>query len=522
MTVVVIGGGHNGLAAAFYLGRAGLKPIVIEQRATVGGGAITAELHPGFTCPTLTHHAAIRSDIAAEMDLTRHGLEVLRPAVDVFIPSADGPAAAMYVDTNRTAEELRATQPRDAEAFVRYRAAVSAVGSVVDALMTVPPPDVDHPDSRDLWNLLGAGRRFRALGKQDSYRLLRWTPMPVADFATEWFESPLLRAAVCGSGVSGTMLGPRSAGSTLVHLLRDAHRRMSGGRTQVRGGPGALTHAMAAAARGAGADIRVGARVDRIAVANGAVTAVTVGGRDIAADAVVSAADSKATCLGLLDPVDLSPDFLSKMGNFRSAGTVAKVNLALSALPSFGATVGATNAEFLSGSIHIGPDVDVIERAFDDAKYGELSEHPWLDVTIPSVLDPSLVPPGAHVMSVYVHYAPYRLRGADWSSMKDTVLTRTLAVLERYAPGIKGLVIAAEVITPAELESTYGFAGGHIFHGELSIDQLFTMRPLLGYGGYNTPIRGLYLCGGGTHPGGFMSGGSGKLAVNALLASLKP
>ncbi len=517
MTVVVIGGGHNGLAAAFYLGRAGLKPIVIEQRATVGGGAITGELHPGFKCPTLTHHAAIRSDIAAEMHLARHGLEVLRPVVDVFIPAPDGPPAVLYIDANRTADALRATTPRDAEAYLTYRAAMSAVGGVIDTLLTVPPPDVNQPDSRDLWNLLTAGRRFRALGKQDGYRLLRWAPMPVADFATEWFESPLLRAAVCGSGVSGTMLGPRSAGSTLVHLLRDAHRRLSGGRTHVRGGPGALTHAMAAAARGAGADIRVGSRVDRIVVSNGAVTAVTIDGRDIAADAVMSAADTKATCLGLLDPVDLSPDFLSKMGNFRSAGTVAKVNLALSALPSF----GAANAELLSGSIHIGPDVDVIERAFDHAKYGELSEHPWLDVTIPSVLDPSLVPPGAHVMSVYVHYAPYRLRGAGWDSMKDTVLTRTLAVLERYAPGLKALVIAAEVITPAELESTYGFAGGHMFHGELSIDQLFTMRPLLGYGGYTTPVRGLYLCGGGAHPGGFMSGVSGKLAVNALLASLK-
>ncbi len=517
MTVVVIGGGHNGLAAAFYLARAGLKPIVIEQRSTVGGGAITGELQPGFKCPTLTHHAAIGSDIAAEMDLARHGLDVLRPVVDVFIPAPDGPAAVMYVDAARTADALRPTAPRDAEAFLKYRAAMTAVGGVVEALLTAPPPDVDSLDPRDLWNLLGVGRRFRALGKQDAYRLLRWAPMPVADFVTEWFESPLLRAAVCGSGVSGTMLGPRSAGSTLVHLLRDAHRRMSGGRMQVRGGPGALTQAMAAAARGAGADIRVGSRVDRIAVANGAVTAVTVDGRDIASDAVVSAADPKATCLGLLDPLDLSPDFLSKMGNVRSAGTVAKVNLALSALPSF----GAANAELLSGSIHIGPDVDAIEHAFDHAKYGELSEEPWLDVTIPSVLDPSLVPPGAHVMSVYVHYAPYRLRGASWDLMKEMVLTRTMAMLERYAPGIGALVIAAEVITPAELESTYGFVGGHMFHGELSIDQLFTMRPLLGFGGYSTPVRGLYLCGSGTHPGGFMSGVSGKLAVNAVLTGMK-
>jgi phytoene dehydrogenase-like protein len=517
MTVVVIGAGHNGLSAAFYLARAGLKPIVVEQSATVGGGAITGELHPGFTCPTLTHHASIRSDIAGEMDLSKHGLEVLRPAVDVFIPALDGASAVMYADTDRTAAQLRASGARDAEAFLRYRAATSAIGGVLEALLTVPPPHVDEPDARDLWNLLTAGRRFRSLGKQDGYRLLRWAPMPVADFATEWFESPLLRAAICGSGVSGTMLGPRSAGSTLVHLLRQTNRRIAGGHGHIRGGPGALTRAMAAAATGAGADIRVGHRVDRIAVANGAVTAVAIDGQDIAADAVVSAIDPKTTFLKLLDPLDLSPDFLAKMGNFRAAGTVAKVNLALSALPSF----GATSAELLSGSIHIGEDVDVIERAFDHAKYGELSEHPWLDVTIPSVLDPSLVPPGAHVMSIYVHYAPFRLRGADWDSMSEAVLTRTLATLERVAPGIKALVVAAQVITPQELESTYGFGGGHIFHGELAIDQLFTMRPLLGYSGYRTPIRGLYLCGAGTHPGGFMSGSSGKLAANTLLASVK-
>jgi phytoene dehydrogenase-like protein len=516
MTVVVIGAGHNGLTAAFYLARAGLKPIVVEQGA-IGGGAITAELHPGFRCPTLNHHASIRSDIAAEMDLSKHGLEVLRPAVDVFIPAQNAPPAVIYGDTGRTIEDLRAFSARDAEAFPKYRSAMSALGGVLESLMAVSPPDIDTPGSSDLWNLLNAGRRFRALGKRDGYRLLRWGPMPVADFAAEWFQSPQLSAAVCGSGVSGTMLGPRSAGSTLVHMLREVHRRMAGGRAQIRGGPGALTQAIAAAATAAGADIRVNSRVDGIAIADGRLTGVVIDGRDVATDAVISTADPKTTCLKLLDPLHLSPDFLGKIGAFRAAGTVAKVNLALSSLPSF----GAQNAEILSGSIHIGSDIDTIERAFDHAKYGELSDEPWLDVTIPSVLDPSLVPPGAHVMSIYVHYAPFRLRGQEWESQRDAVLTRTLAVLERYAPGIKGLIVASQVVTPKDLESTHGFWGGHIFHGELAIDQLFTMRPLLGYGGYQTPIRGLYLGGAGTHPGGFMSGLSGKLAARALLASMK-
>ena len=517
MTVLVIGGGHNGLAAAFYLARAGLKPIVLEQRDNVGGGAVTGELHPGFRCPTLAHHASIRTDIAGDMNLRAHGLELLRPPVDVLVSTPEGPSAVIYSDTRRTAQQLGTSSQRDSEAFIQYRSTLEAITNLIGPLLTLPPPDIDGPAARDLWNLLGLGRQFRLLRKQDAYRLLRWISMPIADFADEWFESPLLRAALCGSGTSGTILGPRSAGSALVHLLRESHRRLAGGGLQIRGGPGALTAAMAAAAKDAGAEIRTGAHVERIQVENGTVTSVSVDGQRIAAEAVLSTADPQTTFLRLMDPIDLSPDFVAKIGSYRSTGTVAKVNLALSALPSF----GAPNAELLSGSIHLGHDPDILERAFDHAKYGEMSDDPWLEVTIPSVLDPSLVPPGAHVLSAYVHYAPFRLRGSEWRAVRDMVLTRTLTVLQRYAPGIERLIVAAQVITPQELESVYGFAGGHMFHGELSANQLFMMRPVLGYGRYTTPIRGLYLGGAGTHPGGFMSGGNGKLAVEALLSSAK-
>ena len=514
MKVVIIGGGHNGLTAAFYLARAGLKPVVLERRATVGGGAVTGELHPGFTCPTLAHHASIRSDIASDMRLPKHGLEWLRPAVDVFIPVAGTPGVAVYADDARAVDHLRDRDAREADALRRYRASLSALTAVLDPLLASAPPDIDEPDRHDLWNLLNVGRRFRALGKQDAYRLLRWAPMPIADFASEWFDSAPLRAAVCGSGVSGTMLGPRSAGSTLVHLLRETHRRAGGGTLQVRGGPGALTRAVAAAARDAGAEVRTGARVDGINVERGRVVSVTVSDGELPADAVVSAVDPRTTFLSLLDPLVLSPDFLLKMGHYRSAGTVAKVNLALSALPGF----GAPNAELLSGRIQIGADPDTLERAFDHAKYGEISYEPWLDVTIPSILDPSLVPPGAHVMSVYFHCAPYRLHNGDPASAKDVILSRTLNVLERHAPGISALTVAAQVLTPADLETDYGFAGGHMFHGELALDQLFTMRPLLGHARYGSPVHGLYLCGAGTHPGGFMSGVSGRLAAARVLA----
>ena len=311
------------------------------------------------------------------------------------------------------------------------------------SLLKSPPPDIDHPGARDLWNLLKTGREFRALEKKSRYRLLRWGPMPVADLTREWFTSELLCAAIAGPAVSGTMTGPRSAGSGLVLLLHEATRQLAGGAWRARGGPGVLTQAMASAARSAGADIRTSARVDQILVANDRVSAVIAGGQRIDAAAVVSAIDPKTTFLRLIDPADLAPDFLSKVRNYRAAGTIAKVNLALSALPSFG-----SSAESLAGRIHIGPQLDYLERAFDHAKYGEMSDHPWLDVTIPSVLDPGLAPSGAHVMSIYAHYAPYRLRGADWRSAKDTLLRSVLNTLEGFAPGIGRLVLAAQTITP--------------------------------------------------------------------------
>jgi phytoene dehydrogenase-like protein len=340
--------------------------------------------------------------------------------------------------------------------------------------------------------------------------------MPVADFTREWFEDDLLRATIAAQGISGTMLGPRSAGSTLVMLLRQTHRLLCGTpRWQVRGGPGRFTQAMASAATAAGAEIRTGARVERIVVRDERVAAVVVSGREIPATTVLSSLDPKTTFLGLFDPIDLTPDFLLKMRNYRAQGTVAKVNLALSALPSFR---GITDTSMLTGHIHIGPDLDYLERAFDHTKYGEVSAAPWLDISIPSILDPGLAPAGGHVMSVYAHYAPYTLR-AGWSSVRQVFLTRVLQTLEQYAPGLRTAIVAAEITTPEDLHRDYGFWGGHIFHGELSPDQLYAMRPLLGFGRYETPVRGVFLCGAGTHPGGFMSGINGRLAAQHVLRS---
>jgi phytoene dehydrogenase-like protein len=519
-TVVIIGAGHNGLAAAFYLARAGYKTIVFERQATVGGGAITSTLHPGFRCPTLSHHTAVWEEVAREMDLARHGLEVITPPVDVFAPTPDGGGIVLNHDPRRSADSIRPLSAKDAEAYPKFREAISKVADVLASLLAAPPPGIDEPSPSDLWNLFATGRKFRALGRQDAFRLLRWGPMPVADLVDEWFECDLLRAAIAAPGLSGTMLAPRSAGSALVLLLREAHRLRAQGMTRVKGGPGALTAKMAAAATAAGAEVRTGIAVEQILAKDGRVTGVVAGGTRVEASVVLSAADPKTTFLTLTDPVDLSPEFLLKIRNYRSKGTIAKINLALSGLPAFSAPAGSTRklTDILSGRIHIGARLDDLERAFDHAKYGELPQVPWLDITIPSILDPDLAPRGGHVMSIYVHHVPYALKDRDWSSAKEALMTAVMRVLEPYAPGVWRLVVGSQVLAPPDLESIHGFAGGHPFHGELALDQLFAMRPLLGYGRYDTPLEGLYLCSAGTHPGGFMAGASGRLAAREIQA----
>jgi phytoene dehydrogenase-like protein len=518
MSTVIIGSGPNGLAAAYYLAKAGLKPLVLERSARVGGGAITREIEPGFHCPALSHEVLLHKRIVREMKLRKHGLELVTGDVDTCAVSPDKPAVTLYTDPARCAQGLRNVNAHDARTWQGFRTAIARAAAVLAPVLGAPPPDIDDPGARDLFRLLNTGRRFRALGTHRAHRLLRWLPMPVADLLDEWFEDDLLKAAVAGPGVSGTMLGPRSAGSALVLLLREAHRRLAGGHAlHVRGGPGALTGAMAAAARAAGADIREQTAVERILIRDGRVAGVIAAGREIPATTVVSAVDPRTTMLALVDPQDVAPDVLVKFRNYRASGTVAKVNLALTELPKFSGVVGGQ--KLLSGHVHVGPGLDYLERAFDHAKYGELSNEPWLDITIPSLLDPSLAPPGAHVASIYVHCAPHRLKEGEANGLRERVLHRTLTILERHAPGISPTVVASEVISPADLELEYGLAGGQMFHGELAPDQLYAMRPVIGYGRYAGPVRGLYFCGGGTHPGGFLTGASGRLGAAEILKS---
>jgi phytoene dehydrogenase-like protein len=350
--------------------------------------------------------------------------------------------------------------------------------------------------------------------------------MAVADLVSEFFQTELLRATVAARGIFGAFAGPWSAGTSLGVILQAAtDSNAAGPATFVRGGMGALTQALAAAARGLGAEIRTGATVARIATKDGAATGVVLStGEEIPARAVVSNADPKRTLLGLIDPVDLDPDFMQKIRNYRAMGAVAKVHLALSGLPEFSAAKGAAGdaKAALAGRIHIGPDIDYLERAYDAAKYGDFSPHPYCDVTIPTVSDPSLAPEGRHVLSVIAQFAPYKLKGeGDWKSRREALGDAVVDTLAAYAPGLKGLVVGRQVLTPLDLEETYGVTGGHILHGEPALDQLFTMRPLLDWAQYRTPVRGLYLCGSGTHPGGGVTGAPGFNASREVRKDLR-
>jgi len=521
--VVIIGAGHNGLITAFYLAKAGFKPLVLERRTQAGGCAITNEFHPGFRCSTLAHATGpVRAEVVSDMNLAAHGLKTYVPDVRVLSLSPDGHHLVLYSDTGHTQQEIAKYSTKEAAKYAGFQKALATIVSVLDHLMRVTPPDIEEPISGNLLDLLKAGQRIRGLDETNFYRLLRWMPMAAADLVAEWFDAELLRATIAAQGISGTFFGPWSAGSGATLLLRAAaDGNPAGGATYVMGGTGALTTAMAIAAQAAGAEIRTNAEVAQIKVKDGAATGVVLSdGGDIGARAVVSNADPKHSLLGLVDPQWLAPSFLQRLQHYRMNGTVAKVNLALSGLPAFSGVNGDA-AKLLGGRIQVSPEIDYLERAFDASKYGEFSPQPYLEVTIPSLHDPSLAPADKHVMSIYMQYAPYKLRNGDWDSERAALGDVVLNTLARFAPELPGMVEGREVITPKDLERVYGLSGGHIFHGELTLDQLFTMRPLLDWAQYHTPIRGLYLCGSGTHPGNGLTGGSGANAAKEILKELR-
>jgi phytoene dehydrogenase-like protein len=520
--VLIIGGGHNGLITAFYLAKAGFKPLVLERRRQVGGAAITDEFHPGFRCSTLAHSAGpIRPDIVRDMQLDKHGLRIITPDTCVTALSPDGRALSLYQDENKSTQQIAAFSQKDAAKYLEFEKSLGKISKVIAEALATTPPDIDHPSGGDLWSMLKTGRALRNLGKRDMYRVLRWGPMAVADLVAEYFETELLRAVIAARGIFGTFLGPWSAGSSLQLLIRaagDSHP--AGSAFFAAGGMGELTQAMASAAKAAGVEIRTSAEVIEIRVKDGAATGVLLStGEEIHAKAVISNADPKRTLLKLTDPTHLSPDFVQKLQHYRGNGTVAKVNLALSGLPAFTALKNSDESA-LKGRIHIGPEIDYLERAFDESKYGNFSRQPYLEAAIPSLTDPTLAPAGKHVMSIYMQYAPYKLKG-DWEDQRKALGQTVVQTLAQYAPNLPEMILTHQIITPLDLEEVHGLTGGQIFHGDLALDQFFTMRPLLDWARYKTPITNLYLCGSGTHPGAGLTGGSGANAAREIIKELK-
>jgi len=517
--VVIIGGGHNALTAAFYLAKAGKKPLVLERRPVIGGCATSEEFAPGYRSATLAHTLGpLRPAIVRDMQLERRGVKFVHPDPRLVALGADGRPLVFSNDPARTAEAIRPFSAKDAARYPEFCQALGRISDFLSDLIDMTPPSIDSPSAGELWELLKTGRKFRALGRRESFALLRYGPMAVADLVAEWFETDLLQAAVAARAIHGSAVGPWSAGTGALLLLAAAIDPMPGGSSvSAVGGPGSVTRVMADAAREAGAEIRTGVTVRQITIKDGAVSGVVLAdGTAIGAPLVVSAADPKHTFLQLIDPVELEPGFTTRIRNYRMPGVVAKLNFGLRGLPAFRGLQGDPG-QTLRGRVHLAPGIDYLERAFDASKYGKPSTEPYLDITFPSIPDPTMAPAGRHVMSVHMQYAPFARRAGSWHGHESALSNIVLSALEPHAPGITALVEHEQVITPLALEETYGLTGGHIYHGELALDQLFTMRPTLGWADYATPVGGLYLCGSGTHPGNGLTGASGRNAARRIL-----
>ena len=516
--VVVIGGGHNGLTAAAYLARAGRKVLVLERRPQVGGAAVTEEVVPGFHFSVCSYVVSLlRPEIIRELDLPRHGLEIL-PLDGTFTPMPDGNYLWRVNDHARTRREIARHSRLDAEAYDEYGRAMVEMGRFVKPILSMLPPDPASPGLRGSEQLLFLVNRFRRLSRQDQYNQVQLMTMSAVDFLDQWFETDVLKATMSASGIIGTFLGVRSPGTAYV-LLHHYMGEIDGAFRSwglARGGTGAISTAIAGAALAAGVTIRARAEVAKILVRGDRAHGVVLAdGTELQADLVASSVDPRLTFLRLLDPAMLPDDFVADVRRYKFRGSSAKVNLALDALPDFTCRPGP--GPHLRGAISISPGVDYMERAYDDAKYGRFSRRPYIDIVIPSLTDASLAPPGKHVMSCFVQYAPYHLKESTWDDQREALGDTVIDTLAEYAPNIRSIIRHRQVLTPLDLEREWSLSEGNIFQGELTLEQLFFLRPAPGWAQYRTPIRNLYMCGSATHPGGGIMGAPGRNAAMRIL-----
>src|ERR1700693_3625604 len=490
--IIVIGGGHNGLVNAAYLAKAGKKVLVLERRYVLGGAAVTEEIIPGFKFSVFSYVVSLlRPEIIRDLDLPRHGLEIL-PLDGTITPMQNGDYLWRENDHGRTRRELERHSKLDAEAYEEFGKSMVGVG--------------------------GLGRRFQSLAAEDKYNLVQLMTMSAADFLDQWFETDVLKATMSASGIIGTFLGIRSPGTAYV-LLHHYMGEIDGAFRSwgfSRGGTGAISNAIGSAAKEAGVEIRTEAAVKRILIKNGVAQGVVLeGGEEIYADVISSSVDPNLTFLKFIEERELPGDFLEEVRRYKYRGSSGKVNLALDALPDFTCLPGP--GHHLRGAMSISPSMEYMERAYDQAKYGEFSRRPYIDMVIPTLTDPSVAPPGKHILSCFVQYAPYKLSNGNWDEQREAFGNTVIDTIAEYAPNIKNIIIGKQFITPLDIERQTGLTEGNIFQGELSLEQLFFLRPVAGWARYRTPIKKLYMCGSATHPGGGIMGAPGRLAAQEIL-----
>ena len=516
--VIVIGGGHNGLTNAAYLARAGKKVLVLERRHVLGGAAVTEEVFPGFKFSVCSYVVSLlRPEIIRDLDLPRHGLEIL-PLDGTFTPMPDGDYLWRMNDHARTRREIYRHSPVDAEAYDEYSKAMVEMARFVKPILSMVPPDPLSLDIVGLGRLAAMGRRFQKLPHSAQHNLIQLMTMSAADMLDMWFETDVLKATMSASGIIGTFLGVRSPGTAYV-LLHHYMGEIDGAFRSwgfSRGGTGAISMSIARAALEAGVEIRTKAAIEHIKVKDERASGVVLeGGEEIDATVVISSVDPNRTFLKLVEPGVLEESFLEEVRRFKLRGSSGKVNFALEALPDFSCLPGA--GPHLRGAISISPSLEYMERAYDDAKYGDFSRHPYVDIVIPSLTDPSVAPPGKHVMSCFVQYAPFKLREGTWDQKREAFGDTVVETLSQYAPNLKSIIRHRQVVTPLDLDREWGLTEGNIFQGELSLEQLFFLRPIPGWARYRTPIRNLYMNGSCTHPGGGIMGANGRLAALEIL-----
>jgi phytoene dehydrogenase-like protein len=515
---VIIGGGHNGLVTAAYLARAGKRVVVLEQRPRVGGSAVTEEIYPGFKFSSLSYVVSLlRPEIIRELELPRHGLELL-PLESTLTPLPNGDHLVRWADHDLTRRELYRHSPKDAEAYDDFGKLMYHLAFAMKPILGIVPPDPTSLSPKDLRSMLKLSKHYRGLPAEQFYALCKLMTMSAADYLDEWFETEPLKATMSASGIIGTFLGVRSPGTAYV-LLHHYMGEIDGVFRAwgfAKGGTGAVSEAIAAAARERGAEIRTETVVERVIVKSGRAVGVALdGGDEIYARVVVSGVDPKLSFLKLVDSKDLPSDFVDAIRRYKIRGSSGKVNLALSELPNLTCRPGV--GPHLRGAISISPSIEYMERAYDDAKYGSFSRHPYMDIIIPSMIDPGMAPPGQHVMSIFCQYAPFELKGGWDDTQREAFGDAVVDTLTEFAPNLKRAILHRHVVTPWEMQEEYGLTQGNIFHGELSLHQLFFNRPAHPWADYRTPIKRYYQCGSGTHPGGGITGASGRLAALNIL-----